>query len=40
MNIRYVAGELLLDSNRVSYTQISIDIEVRTSIFQTHRQFY
>jgi hypothetical protein len=30
MNIRYITGELLLDPNRVCYTQISVDVEVST----------
>ncbi|KAF8270608.1 hypothetical protein EI94DRAFT_1797978 [Lactarius quietus] len=29
MNIHFVAGELLLNPNRVRYTQLSIDVEIR-----------
>jgi hypothetical protein len=38
MNIRLVTGELLLDSNRVRYIQMNVDVEVSVSTFQTRRQ--
>ncbi len=38
MNIHLVAGELLLDPNRVHYTQINIDVEVSISTIKTSRQ--
>lgn len=38
MNIRLVTGEMLLDPNRVRYTQINVDVEVSVLIFQTCTQ--
>jgi hypothetical protein len=35
MNIRLVAGELLLDPNRVRYIPIHVDVEVSISTFLT-----
>jgi hypothetical protein len=32
MNIRYVAGEQLLDPNRVNYTQMNVDVEVSSTL--------
>lgn len=33
MNIRIIAGEVVLDPNRVRYIQMYIDVEVRNSVF-------
>ncbi|KAF8260385.1 hypothetical protein EI94DRAFT_1811768 [Lactarius quietus] len=40
MNIHFVAGELLLDPNRVRYTQLSIDVEIRICEKQKELRFF
>jgi hypothetical protein len=34
MNVRLVAGELLLDPNRVRYAQLNVDVEVSAPTYQ------
>lgn len=38
MNIRFVTGELLVDPNRVSYTQLYVDVEVNMSFNLSNTQ--
>ncbi|KAH9009159.1 hypothetical protein EDB84DRAFT_1571438 [Lactarius hengduanensis] len=40
VNIRLVSGELLLDPNRVRYTQMSIDVEIRIRERQRDLRFF
>ncbi|KAH9167787.1 hypothetical protein EDB89DRAFT_2074537 [Lactarius sanguifluus] len=40
VNIRLVSGELLLDPNRVRYTQMSVDVEIRIRERQRDLRFF